>query len=64
MDGFLNLVDELRKRGAIEVSTEFATVKFSGPLQPTLTPEPEPKPLIIERPQDLDALLFTETANL
>jgi hypothetical protein len=64
MDGFLTLVDELRKRGAIEVSTDFATVKFSSPLQPAVAPEPEQKPYIIEKPQDLDALLFTETANL
>jgi hypothetical protein len=64
MDGFLNLVDELRKRGAVEITTEFASVKFAIPLQPLVEPVSEPKPMIIERPQDLDALLYTETTNL
>ena len=64
MDGFLTLVDELRKRGAIEISTAEYTVKFATPVQPELAPAPEVKPTIIERPQDLDALLFIETTNL
>ncbi len=65
MAGFLEIIDQLRDRGAVEISLHNKiSVKFAGPKQieaPIEKPEP---PTIIERPQDLDALLFMETTNL
>lgn len=65
MDDILKLVDELRKRGAIEISTKDLSVKFATPAftdsiktEETFKLEPD------VNPEHIDALMYQETSRL
>lgn len=65
MASILNMVDELLKRGAIEISYEGLHVKFAAASVAIGAIDPEP--IVIEKPltaEDLEQLLYDETTKL
>lgn len=65
MDNLLKLVDELRARGAIKISTPEVSVEFAAPITAALPTEPEEvkfdKPL---DPIEVEKLMYVETSKM
>lgn len=65
MDDVLKLIDELRKRGAIEIKTRQVSVRFASPLiSESITSDDSFKIEPDVRPEDLDRLMHLETSRL
>ena len=65
MDEFLKLVDELRKRGATEVSMGTYSARFNAPVLAPVAQEAEVAFIPPQLSQEeLEALLYKETMNM
>lgn len=65
MDNLLKLIDALRERGAVKISTPEVSVEFASPITTHIPQEPEPVQL--ERPLDaaeVERLMYVETAKM
>lgn len=65
MDQLLKLIDALRERGAVKISTPEVSVEFTSPIA-THTPE-SPEPVQLDRPLDaaeVERLMYVETAKM
>lgn len=65
MDGLLKLIDALRERGAIKISTPEVSVEFASPVAPALSMEADAP--ILEKSLDaseLEKLLYVETTKM
>lgn len=65
MDGLLKLIDALRERGAIKITTQEVSVEFASPMATPVQVEPEMP--VFEKPIDtaeLEKLLYVETAKM
>lgn len=66
MDEVLKLVDALRERGAIEITTKDLSVKFATPMvQASLSFESD-EPVVEKTlaPDELERLMYMETSKL
>lgn len=65
MDQLLALIDALRERGAVKISTPEVSVEFAAPVTPAFIPEAtQPqfeKPL---DPGEVERLMYVETAKM
>lgn len=65
MDQLLKLIDALRERGAIKITTQDVSVEFAAPVASIMPPEPEQiqfeKPL---DPAEVERLMYVETAKM
>jgi hypothetical protein len=66
MDQLLKLIDALRERGAVKISTPEVSVEFALPATP-FPATPEPDLPTFERPMDaaeIERLLYSETTKM
>jgi hypothetical protein len=65
MDHVLRLIDALRERGAIEISTPEVSVKFATPM--LAAPIPDPETPTVEKAIDfaeVERLMYVETSKM
>jgi len=66
MAELLKLIDALRERGAIKISTPELTVEFAAPLSVAAAVEPE-QPFTMDKPLDaaeVERLMYVETSKM